>query len=56
MFSFLKAFLIKGYGERERERENLSKVVFFLAKMNAPVRGMERERKSFKSGVFFGKN
>ena len=24
--------------------------------MNAPVRGMERERKSFKSGGFIGKN
>ena len=32
------------------------KSVFFLAKMNAPVRGMERERKSFKSGGFIGKN
>ena len=36
----------------ERERENLSKVVFFLAKINAPVRGMERERESFKNGLF----
>ena len=30
----------KGYGERERERER----EFFWAKMNAPLRGMEREK------------
>ena len=31
-------------------------MVVFLAKMGAPVRGIWRERKSFKSGGFFGKN
>ena len=36
----------------ERERKNLSKVVFFWAKMNASVKGgMERERESISKVV-----
>ena len=31
-------------------------MVVFLALLGAPVRGIWRERKSFKSGGFFGKN